>query len=133
MNEYSKDKIVNFFESVVKPVLTEFATDFEKHEWEIDLQIPNPDEPSHWFNNELGASINVSKDGEAWLHYFCIAATPTPSSKRYHVMYKKTFDQPPVPVLTVTGGTFEGEYPRDINTVSKEQFRKDVEKQEALL
>jgi hypothetical protein len=130
MNEYSKDEIVNFFKSVVNPVLSDFATQLKERGWQTNPQICNPDEPNDWLDNKFSASINASKDGGAWLHYFCVAATPTTSSNRYHVMYRKIVDQP---VSGLSGGTSEGEYRRDINRVTKEQFRKDVEKEEPIL
>ena len=60
---------MNFFESVVNPVLADFAAELKEHEWRTDLQIRNPDKPSHWFGNSFTASINASKDGEVRLFY----------------------------------------------------------------
>jgi hypothetical protein len=124
MKEYSKDEIVKFFKSVVNPVLANFATELKEHGWQTDLQIHNPDVPSHWLDNTFSASINASKEGEVQLFYYHIGAIPTPtaSSSRYNVVCNRKIDQP------ISGGGVEGQYHRNINTTTKEQFRKDVEK-----
>jgi hypothetical protein len=128
MKEYPKDEVIRFFKSVVNPALEDCAAGLKERGWQRrDLQIGNPEDLSHWFDDTFSASINASKDGKVREFCYAIFATPAPSSNGYNVLYKIAQHGPGA--SGGQGGHHEGDYRRNINSVTKEDFLKDVKTQ----
>jgi len=129
MREYSRNEIIKFFQTVVNPVLSDFAIELNERGWQTDLQIRNPQESRQWFDSTFSASITASQNGEVRLFYYHIEARATPaSSERFHVACRRTVDQPDDQASLVSGiGMFEGDYHRDVTVTTREQFLKDVQ------
>jgi|GEM_PF-1344949 hypothetical protein len=124
MKEYPKGDVINFFKLVVKPALEDCAAGLKERGWKtVDLQSFNPEDPNQWFDNTFNIMLNASKYGElpaSHVFRYLILAKFVPLSNSCHLIYEIARNGP---------HDLHGDYPRDINEVTKEDFLKDIKTQ----